>query len=182
MNSFTLVNSRQALRPTGATQWVAQTVRAISEITSATEEIMLTSVGTLPYELALVQALKLGVTVEVCVTSSELDKDRDTLDSFRKKIMREFEIESEPPEVTLIPTKGIDERDTQHLRDEFVLRNSNRIFPIAIRPGGTLEKILNQNKQFFSKTYNSFQIPYDEKSERIKRNYDQSRIDPNTQQ
>ncbi|MCH9030786.1 MAG: hypothetical protein IIB00_00800 [candidate division Zixibacteria bacterium] len=142
---------------------------------------MITSVGTLPYELALVQALKLGIPVKVCVTSSALERNADTLDSFRNKLAREFMINGAPLKVTLIPTRELDERDSQRLRDEFVLKNSNKIFLISIRPGGTLEEILNKSEQFIHRTDKTFWIPYDTTRQRVKKSYDPAKIDPVTQ-
>lgn len=128
---------------------MVQTVRALIEISRTSEDTMITSVGTLPYELALVQALKLGIPVKVCVTSSALERNADTLDSFRNKLAREFMINGAPLEVTLIPTRELDERDSQRLRDEFVLKNSNKIFLISIRQGERSKRyLIRVNKSF----------------------------------
>lgn len=178
MTVVTLINSRQSLRPYGGSPWVQATVRAIAELSDDSELTFACACGAPPADLTLTVLAQRGARTLLVYSDYQLRRL-----GAREADLPEFicaEYDAAP--TTLCVTAAAPERSEiiteRHHCDLSLLSISDRIYPISIRPGGFFAERLKRDARFIEKTDWRFSVPYENRREAIKRNYQLQTINP----
>ncbi len=180
MQRVAIINSRQALRPTGASEWLRATIAAIATLTNKNNYIFLSSLGEITYELTLNSLSRVGATVEVVVTVEQLKKYADDEESLERYLFDEFKLPSEHLRLLTVEVDESKKVNSQHLRDHEILFRADVIVPISIRPGGFWDTEISANSALSAKVDSRFKVPYQSNSTTIKERYDNRQLNPKT--
>lgn len=164
-----VLNSRQSKYPVGTDSWIAVTGQAISCLAHR-DFVLVSSLGMNTWELALTFAARLQMRVIVVVSESVVDHER-----FVSDICRRFHLAPERTGfyfMTVSPGKSA--KSSWSIRDAAVIDLADRLFPISIRPNGSLAALIEANRE---EVDSSFSIPYDNAS-RSRPRYRMTDLDP----
>lgn len=165
-----LICSRQALRPTGGTPWVSALSQAIKHLARQGNFRIVTSIGTLQYEMTATLASLHNLPVLLLVNNDSLRKLNLSSETLSDFVRAEFNLPSEDYKSQIVKTP----------RDPAVCEHAKVIYPISIRPGGTFDALLSQETNSVKRN-DQFLIPYSARGRTIKRDYSQRRINLSTQ-
>ncbi|MFP4014199.1 MAG: hypothetical protein ACLFVQ_08960 [Chitinispirillaceae bacterium] len=129
-----LLLSRQKLAPCGRSPWIKRTVDALNYFRQE-NLTLLSSVGTLNWELPLCAASLENIRTIVVVYTSDSD-------SFQKKkemTISDFNLKNSS--FIHLPYSE-NEKTSMKLRDEYILTATDRLFPVSVRSGGSMDNFL----------------------------------------
>jgi hypothetical protein len=176
--SGAILLSRQGLRPHGGLGWVKKTLEAIDWFKEH-EITLVDSVGTPTWELVAAAGSMKGCRTRL-VIPIEFGEDFDETKAIWEKelnlndVMTEF-IECPPPKTRQ------DKAAQMRLRDQMVCNEADLLFPISIRPGGTLEKLLRAQEKASKQIDDDFLVPYEPGAEKFAYTLDPSEASPQIQ-
>ncbi len=164
-----ILNSRQSKYPLGSDDWVSTTVEAVSHLVEHGYALV-TSLGMNTWELALASAARLDMKVIIIVLGSDADRLR-----FIDDIYRRFHLNPARTGFGFMagPT-GRTPKESWPARDAAVVETADRLFPVSIRPAGTMAALVEANRP---KVDSTFAIPYKDES-RPRPRYDLAVLNP----
>lgn len=136
-----ILNSRQSLEPTGSDRWIVQTRRAV-QYAKSRGYTLVTSVGMSAWEMTLFWASYYGARREVLIPSN----DTTPVAEITKHYAGQFHLDTAETVWREIPSDGTARKRGmfQSRRDRTALEIADIVFPVAIRAGGNLERLLSQ--------------------------------------
>jgi hypothetical protein len=169
--SAAILLSRQALRPCLVDEWVKQ-VRNAVEWAHSENLTLLSSAGAPTWEIVTAAASLGGVGLELYVPAVDSDQ-------FAKEVVRlqvEFDLNNGAVLFhPLIAPEGSGE-SLEHYRDEQIVSAADVLLPVSIRPGGSIERMLEQARRNGITIDDRFMIEYDKCSRRIGYTVDASEL------
>jgi len=168
-----ILNSRQSKYPIGSDSWIIATRKAMGH---AREKgvVIVTSLGMNTWELVLAYAARLGLGVIIVIPDQTNDRQvliNGTKERFRLANDRVGFVFSH------LEDKGR-KKSLWPKRDREIVRLADSLWPISIRPDGTLRKLLETGSD---KVNRSFAVPYDKPS-RVRPRYELGKLNPLLQQ
>ena len=136
-----ILNSRQSLEPTGSDRWIVQTRRAVQYVKSR-EYMLVTSVGMSSWEMTLFFASYYGVCREVLIPCDRTISPDEVATHYAEQ----FHLDNSLTVWNSIPC-GHTARELavfQSRRDRMAIERADIVFPVAVRAGGNLERLLYQ--------------------------------------
>ncbi len=162
-----VLNSRQSKRPCRADKWVTATEQAIRHYCSR-NCLFLTSIGMNSWELAVHLVNIYGGRQIVVIPSDLTEYGYDTTDD----VLRKFRLDDRRTRLTALhESESSDQESWPQRRDEFLIANAQILVPVAVRPSGRLQSLLDQSNAMFD---DSFRIPYHRSVDRVR--YDWNRV------
>ncbi len=171
MQRVALINSRQALRPTGRDKWIQATLRAVDALSAESNYRFLASLGETTYELALYEICRTKSHIEIILTTGQLQAVANSEEDLRNILADEFNLPSERMSFTCVETGEESAKQAPHLRDAEVLRRADIVVPVSIRPGGFWDIQLADSASLSGKIDNRFRVPYQKSHTRIKQSF-----------
>jgi hypothetical protein len=171
-----ILNSRQGRRPSGNDPWIVNTAKAVSAASSHGGTI-LTSVGISSWELPLFFAARDKSSQKIFIPW-----ERGEAISSRKKFCTEqFCLVEKKVEWHVIESgeSANAPRNFQLRRDRMILNEADIVYPVSIRPGGNMERLLlDISKQKIVE--DSFRMPYQAVPRHIKFEIEPQRVNRDT--
>ncbi|UCD16330.1 MAG: hypothetical protein JSV44_07630 [Candidatus Zixiibacteriota bacterium] len=135
-----ILNSRQELQPVGGDEWIINTGQAVED-SAGKGHTILTSVGMNSWEITLFFASKYRARQTIFIPWDV----RDTPDGVKRGLITQFHLEGAPIEWRLIGTSSrkSSHQKFQSERDRLIINEADVVVPVAVRPGGNLESLLN---------------------------------------
>ncbi len=150
--SAAILLSRQPLRPSGQTPWVRQVVGAIERIAHDSGRV-LTSVGLQTWELTAVAAASAGVPQTLYLPDSEYDQ--------AARWTSTLGLDPARASVTWVPCDGsTSSREFMERRDHLILQDADRLYPVSIRPTGTMAHFIDHARTDGRNVCDSFMAPH----------------------
>lgn len=176
MRKVTVLNSRQGLRPVGNDPWIINSERAIDRILSR-GDCVFTSVGLSNWEIPLFLASKMKVPQIICFFP---DRGR-RVDEVRSHYEREFCLKPEQVTWDFLPRdKRLDKRELQIMRDHHIVDSAELIYPVSVRPGGNMEKLLEESRRRGKIIDETFRTEYHLREDSLKIEIDTNSIERDT--
>ncbi len=170
-----ILNSRQALRPGGDDLWISRSREAVADAIGRNLEIV-ASVGMNAWEIPLYFASRAGARLVLVVPRNQ----DDTPEAIQNYYCRQFHIE--PGKIRFhfltVPRGNARKSTFQKERDLAVIMMADIIYPVAIRPGGNLERLIEEPKTSGVTIARDFQTEYDSRPSECKVIIDQARLRP----
>ncbi|MEP0829547.1 MAG: hypothetical protein HRF51_13610 [bacterium] len=170
-----IINSRQALRPDGDDLWIARSREAVTDAVGRNHTIV-ASVGMNAWEIPLYFASRAGARLELVVP---VIRD-DEVDDVRNYYCRQFQLK--PAQVHFhfltVPRGNTQKSTFQKERDLAVIKMADIVYPVSIRPGGNLEKLIEERRWSGGTIVPDFQAKYDRRSSECKVIIDLARLNP----
>ncbi len=155
-NYAAILLSRQPLRPCRLTPWVQAATRAVCWL-KETKAVLYTSVGIQTYELLVFLALKEKIRQKVVLPAvAGASSDR-----LRKQVQEQFQTDDQL--VTFISAIGRYDEVPEKLpvmRDRYIISRAGTLFPIAVREGGNMDKLIVQREAKGVRINRQFQTVY----------------------
>ncbi len=134
--------SRQPLRPCRLTPWVQAATRAVRWL-KGTKTVLFTSVGIQTYELLVFLALKEKIRQKIVLPVAA----GASFNRLQKQVREQFQTDDQL--VTFIPATEHCDRATEKLpvvRDRYIISHAGMLFPVAVRTGGNMDKLITQRE------------------------------------
>lgn len=141
--SAVILNSRQGLKPVGNEAWIRNSLQAVNDaITSGLT--VLTSVGMSSWEIVLFFASKFGARQKVYVPLAK----EDSQDNAKAYYAKQFKLRDDSAGWSFIEIENAkkDYHTFQQLRDRQIIKDADIIYPVSIRPNGSLEGLISAEK------------------------------------
>jgi hypothetical protein len=170
-----ILNSRQGLRPIGSDQWIQNSLRAVKRA-AASGYTLLTSVGMNSWEMVLFLASHCGAGREVLIPLPE----GETPEQSKAFFGRQFRLDNSLTEWRMIKTGKHQDPDHsfQQERDRLIIQEADVIYPISIRKGGNLDRLIREARRSGMEVRDAFATEYSEHLHRCKIEIDRQKIDP----
>lgn len=139
--SAAILLSRQALRPSGTTAWIKQSVAAVRWVKNH-QMTLCSSWGTQTWELltALASMEKIPLIIFLPVTG-------DDFQQLKQFITIQFELDSKLIRfVPICRERKISKESRWHQRDQAVFKAADILVPVSLRPDGFMNHCLHQQK------------------------------------
>lgn len=170
-----ILNSRQALRPGGDDLWISRSREAIDDAVGRNLQIV-ASVGMNAWEIPLYFASRAGARLVLVVPRNQ----DDTTEAIQNYYCRQFHIE--PGKIRFhfltVPRGNARKSTFQKERDLSVIKMADIVYPVSIRPGGNLERLIEEQKTSGVTIARDFQTEYDSRPSECKVIIDQARLRP----
>ncbi len=167
--------SRQGIRPHGGLEWVQHTVGAV-EWLKAHDITLVSSVGMPTWELITAIAALRGCRLKL-VIPVQVGQDMDEAKAYwcteldLSDVMTGF-IECPPP-------KGTTEKASlMNRRDQIVCGMADLLFPVCVRPGGAIEKILKESAKAGKQVDDDFSLAYQSSADKYSYTVDPEKLNP----
>ncbi|MBN1293589.1 MAG: hypothetical protein JXB48_17245 [Candidatus Latescibacteria bacterium] len=151
------LNSAHSKYPIGSDPWVQATVYAIKKFAEKNNTVVCSTEPS-PWSLTTYLAGTLGLNIELIVRHSENGEGKkafnDILENYNFDCSR-----TQPHFIQQLSGKKLTEKATWQIRDRVALELADVIYPISVRPGGRLDKLLQDNK-IEPKVNNDFRIEW----------------------
>jgi hypothetical protein len=180
MQRIAIINSRQSLRPTGASAWVEATEHAITALTTQGDYVFLASLGEVTFELTLFHLSNAGAEVEIALTTNQLKEYARDEDSLKQYLVSEYRLSAERLRIIRIDSHAPTTMGSSHARDLELLSRADIITPISIRQGGFWSERLESSAALSAKVDSQFEVPYEKERTRIKQSFAGYNINPAT--
>ncbi len=181
MQRVAIINSRQALRPTGASDWLRATIKAVETFAFEGNSAFLASLGEITYELTLFHLVKAGVEVEIILTTDQLKKYADSENELKRFLEFEFGLSPEKLRVVCIAGNQNVSENQAHVRDLEILKRANIVAPVSIRPRGFWDERLKNCGATRSKVDRRFGTSYKKAHTQVKQDYYNQAINLNAE-
>lgn len=132
-----LLLSRQKLAPCGKSPWVKRTVDVLKYFREQNLSLF-SSVGTLNWELPLCAASLMNIRTTVVLYTS----DSVSFQIKAENISSDFKLDNST--FVHLPLSE-HEKSSMKLRDEYIMTAAERLFPVSLRPGGSMENFLKKS-------------------------------------
>jgi len=138
-----VLNSSQSKTPCGNDGWIKATSAAVNKLANSGYTIV-TSLGLNTWEMSCYLAAKQGGNQ---VIISPMFDDSEGADIFRKALY-DFDLDEQKTAMVFVKSgvKNRSDKGAWQVRDRAVFEIAEKIVPIAIRPGGKIEKLLEEYK------------------------------------
>jgi len=172
MQRVAILNSRQALRPTGSDSWALATLQAVNTLNTESDYTFLSSLGEASYELALSAISETDAAVEIILTHSQMKRFAESETELRGFLAKEFCLPAKRVSIVIAGDNREDTEHAPHIRDEALLKHADIVAPVSIRPGGFWERQLSTVSVTTATTIdNRFRVTYQKKHHKIKQSY-----------
>lgn len=153
-----ILNSRQSKRPCAADEWVTATKQAIRHYCSQ-DRLFLTSIGMNSWELAVHLINILGGRQIIAIPSDLTAHGHNSLTDF----LWSFRLDEERTSLLILDNpRNQPVEEWQQARDEFLIASAGTLVPVAIRPSGRLQALVEKsNGQIDSSFRASYRKPTD---------------------
>ncbi len=159
--SAAILLSRQALRPSGRTPWVVQTVRAV-KFAKANGWSLCSSCGMQTWELVTALASAEQIALRLYIPDGSDRGQR------RRELSSDFCLNPEIVEFEFITGKLLNGAEVVQIeRDRRVFEDAEILIPVSIREGGILGRLLEQYRAQGRKVIEDFRISYISREEPI---------------
>jgi len=157
MGKALVLNSRQNLYPLGQAPWVISSKEALCEA-GRKGYIILSSVGMSSWEVPLYWAIRLGVRQIVYIPGEPVFGENSPVEYY----CRQFQHDPGLIEWRLIGREVGDEKSHWFpgKRDSLMIADADIIYPVSIRSGGNLDRLINEAKIRGTEIDNRFQVEY----------------------
>ncbi len=164
--------SRQSLRPSGQTPWVASTVKAISWV-KANDLSLNSSVGMQTWELVTALASHDRIPLTLYIPS------RFNQSNSSDEITRQFAPAADHVEFIPVHTAEKDSKEQElTARDTQVVSDADVLLPISVRPGGHMHKLIDEARAQGKQIVEEFTVSWKQPREEIISHFDQCSINP----
>lgn len=153
-NKAAILLSRQPLRPCRSTPWVRAAGRAVQRLKEANTRLY-TSVGIQTYELLIYLALKENIPQEIILAAV----NSAAFERVREQTREQFRIAD--PAVTFTHVSAPNVKASAKapvMRDRYIISNADLLFPIAVRAGGNMDRLIAQKEAEGGQVNREFQI------------------------
>jgi len=161
--------SRQSLTICCNTLWIQQTLAACKKIFE-NNDILLTSVGQNTWNFQLFCGTTLGLNLRIVVPASDRDEFKRISDYYKEQ----FKFDENKVGFIYLESKANEKNNT--IRDQYIIDNSELIYPISLRNNGFFQNSLKACKKINA----TFQIKYEahseEKRKKIYRNFNNEKF------
>jgi len=153
-----ILNSRQSKTPTGADQWMQNSYRAISDAVNRGKTI-LTSLGMNTWEFLVWAVGDCGGAQIIVLPLDERDDETRLVEH----IICDFELDPYNTAFMFFRAHhhGGRGKGAWQERDRAVLSLANEVYPISMRPGGALERLLTEFPGKLAAAAMDYSVPYD---------------------
>ena len=169
-----ILNSRQGIRPAGNDPWVINSRKAVKHAISCNCSI-LASTGMNTWEIALCLAScnKAGVKIYLPV-----DKDQ-SVEKLKDDTIRQYHLEALSCDWEIVEAYESEDCLLPQLRDKAIIEDADILYPVSIRPGGNLERLIKQARDKGKEIIDEFTAEYQdqETGHRCRTNIDRSRLE-----
>jgi len=138
-NLALILNSSQSKTPCGDDPWVKQTSLATSRLANL-GHVLITSLGLATWEIQVQQTARWrGRQIIICP-----DSEGAECDEIFRRIVVEFGLSADEAAMIFLKPgeKSRSPKGNWQMRDEAAMARANKIYPVSIRPGGKLERML----------------------------------------
>ncbi|PKK83944.1 MAG: hypothetical protein CVT49_05830 [candidate division Zixibacteria bacterium HGW-Zixibacteria-1] len=167
-----ILNSRQGLRPVGNDPWIVNSQLALRHAISRNCTI-LTSTGMKTWELVLFLASHFKAHQEIFLPVN----DNCPLEDTKEELMSQFCIDPELCDWTLVEHDHPDRNILPQLRDKSIIGEADILYPVSIRGGGNLEKMIAEARENGKEIVADFMVEYQDTEHRCRISVDPSKID-----
>jgi hypothetical protein len=164
--------SRQSLRPTANTEWVASTIRAVKWV-KENDCTLATSIGMQTWELITALGSIHRVPLNIFIpAASRAAFDQTCLDT-----TREFDLDADRTEYTPVmpDQRHTDNDDLRKRRDEAIMEAADLVIPVSIRNDGRMGSLLNESATC---TDRQFQVDYAARRPALAYRLDEADLNP----
>ncbi len=145
MTRVLILNSAHGKNPVGSEGWVQATLRAVRELTGP-ETVFLCSTEPVPWDLTAYLAGRSGARVELIVKEPDGEAGRLRF----ARLLDDFGFDPGlvvPRYLERDPAMGpAHPKDAWQVRDRVALTLADLVYPVAIRPGGRLERLIGERR------------------------------------
>jgi len=146
--------SRQPLRPTGASAWVKQSLRAARWLHDR-QSGLVSSVGMQTWELLTTLASDLRIPILLVIPAYSRDDFRDACD----QAMADFNLKLSLTEfVPALAEGGADRASGLERRDRLVIEQADILLPLSLRTNGNMAELLTEAESTAHKVDRQFEI------------------------
>jgi len=141
-NYTAILLSRQPMHPCRLTPWVQAATCAVRQLRE-TKAILYTSVGIQTYEFLVFLAQKFKITQKIVLPAAA----GASSERLRKQVQKQFQTDDR--HVTFTPAIERYDGRTEKLpviRDRYIITHANTLFPISVRKGGNMDRLLAQRE------------------------------------
>jgi len=168
--SAAILLSRQPLRPSGQTPWVRQVGRAVERIRADGGRV-LTSVGLQTWELTAVAAAAADVPQTLYLPDRERERAEHWISTLGLDPARD--------RVALVPGEGpTTTREFMERRDHLICQHADRLYPVSIRPTGTMARLVEQARGNGRAIIDDFTVPHSDRPSPLKYTLSPERLNP----
>lgn len=167
-----ILNSRQGLRPVGHDPWVVNSQLAVKHAISRNCTI-LTSTGMKTWESVLFLASHFKAHQEIFLPVI----DNRPLDEIKNELIPKFRLDSALCDWTLVEHDHPDRSTLPQLRDKLIIGVADILYPVSIRAGGNLEKMITGAREKGKEIVEDFMVEYQDTEHRCRISVDLSQID-----
>lgn len=164
--------SRQSLRPSGTTPWVAGALKAIRWV-KANDLSLDSSIGMQTWELVTALASHDRIPLTLYILS------RFNQSNSSDEITRQFALAAD--HVEFIPVQAT-EKDSKEqeltVRDTQVVSDADVLLPISVRPGGHMHRLIGEARAQGKRIVDEFAVPWKQPREEIISHFDRCSINP----
>jgi len=164
-----ILNSRQGLRPIGNDPWIVNSHRALMHAASR-DCRLLTSTGMKSWQMVLFLASinKANQTIYLPIEGGV------NSDKFKNEIIRQFRLEAVLCEWVIMNNTA--DNNCDQIRDGGIIDDADIIYPVSIRPGGNLEKLIETARRRGKEINNDFIVEYRNTAHRCRINISKENI------
>jgi len=152
-----ILNSRQNLRPVGSDAWIQNSLNAVRDAVK-NRYILLTSIGSLPWEIILYLASVYSAEQKIYLPLGK-GQNRELTQAHYSQ---QFNLRDKPISWTFVDyDPSAESRNTAYLRrDEMITANADVVYPVSVRPDGNLDNHLQSARDRGAEIMAHWKIPY----------------------
>ena len=150
-----ILNSAHSKYPVGSDSWIQATVKAVNSLSGQPVKMLC---STEPDMWDIVTCLSANKGIEIILIVNACD-DRAGHAEF-KRLINEYALDIQLTSPLYLGERpGNQPKKTWKLRDRLALKTADVVYPVSIRPGGKLDKLISE-AGYCKKVRNDFMIPW----------------------
>jgi len=166
-----ILNSRQGLRPYGNDPWIVNSHKAVMNA-AARKCALLSSTGMKSWDMTLFLASKYKLHQRIYLPL----ENPESFDKIKSALLTEFELDDRLIDWIPIKQEDNDVQSLNHRRDHTIIDDADIIYPVSIRPGGNLDKLIAAARHNGKEIIDDFGVEYQDTSHRCRIKIDREEI------
>lgn len=171
-----LLNSRQSKRPCRRDSWVSATAGAVERLVDQ-EYTFVTSLGLNTWELALHLVNVAGGKQIVILPDVSSQRTQESID----EVIAAFQLEPSRCAFLKLSTancKGARDDAFPQQRDQLAIQTADVLFPISLRKGGSLERLVAEAQVSGKHVVRDFSADYSPADDKVRYQFEGARMNP----
>lgn len=162
--------SRQALRPSSRSLWIKNARRAVCFAAKNGYRI-LTSIGMQTWEFLLFASAREGIDQRIIIPASDTAEFENQCFRIKDQFCLKGNVD-----FFHLPVEKAGDEESMIRRDSVIVESADLLIPVSIRKKGAMESLIQKVAGSGKEIDTSFQIPYENRTEKISRLLDPSNL------